>query len=721
MSENQLFAKTSSLGEIIDVRSGNGSVFNEYVPKSQIGEQIFKELHRRLHKEGFVLQDGSNDVGILSQCQCLQSLVSLAQDFGLDFNKNDYFQGQKGTIREIMDMVIEDVINRVSLTDENGNLLGYVFDSTPYTKDHYSLEYSNLDSITWVVTSFFLILKYHAKVGEVCKWEATLIDIIKYGLKYINDAFIQSDKSDSDSGFDTGWNFTKHCSEPSLYFSFAVCECYLDFYSTFEPFLKYLHAEKNCADYGVSLDDEEREAKDEYEKKAEEYEAMRNRKVGKLKARYDEYNELARIFRLINDINDYNPLTINGNVYGTLEENCKKVAKKIWSCVHTGLADNFYYNNLKTTVGESELRMSTTSDVLFNTVYIVNILVGAGLDEVLSLERKAAILRGDSETAKKKEREYDNMLESCLLAVQKAFRTYESLKSNGKDYIVDQFLVGFNEDFDGHDIPVNELRKLRMRCFSLLPMLIHSNNVISEYLVKYPQYNMRKYLEYILDNRLVAKDGSLRWIWESDGFFSGSNYYYVLALNEFYLYYENYEKTYIDIGRSNKAREDEIKAKHLVQLQKPNELIGKKDAEISQKDVMLAEKNERIAALEQELLNVKRPVEDAVREIVEEEMKIKLAAMMSEVFGNTAKALAIESVDPTTDDGTYSKLVKNMADMMTVVALSNFSKTMGDNSAESYNSLKKKLRKDMKDIILEYIGSVQNSEDGESRIKKLFK
>lgn len=721
-NENTLLSKTSSLSEILvtNVNEDEKTIFNEYIDKKEIGRSIFKELYKRFRKDGFVLQDNSNEVGILSQCHSLQTLMSLAQDFGLDFTTTDYFPGQKLTIRQVMDDVIEDVVNRVVVKNEQGEATGYKFDASPYDSDHFDEEYSNIDTITWVVTTFFLVLKYHAHVKEVCKWEPTLIAIIKQGLRYINQAFIVESKASKteDKGLATGWNFTKECKEPSLYFTFAVCECYLDMFSTFEPFLEYLHAEKNERVYGLAVDPDLKAA---FFKKKDEYDQNRNRKVGKLQAKYDEYNELARIFRLINDIDDFEDLRIDNTLYGTFEANCKTVARRVWDFVRADLADKFFYNNLKDTVSENELRMSTTSDVLFNTVYIVNILVGAGMDEVLKNEQLAAQRRGNMEEAHKKEREYDNMLESCLLAVQKAFRTYESLKSIGKDYIVDQFLIGFNEDFDGHHIAVNELRKLRMRCFSLLPMLIHANNVVSEYLVKYPQYNMRKYLEYILDNRLADKKQATRWIWERDGFFSGSNYYYVLALHEFFDYYEAYEKSYIEIGKNNKRREKEIQDKYLVDLQQPNELIGQKETELALKEEALREKQEKIDALTAELKNVQRPVEDAVRQIIEEEMKKHFASMLSDTFAHGARVFALSSVDDTDDtaDHLYGSIHKNLLEMIMASAVSDYADVQRIKTAEKYDDVKKKISKDFKKAVFAYFDSVANTTD-KSTLVRLF-
>ena len=720
MSNEQLLAaRKSSLEEIISKAKDDNTIFNEYVAKKDLAVKIFKELNRRYNKneKGFYLQDGSKDIGILSRCHCLQTLMSLAQDFGLDFKVDNYFAGQKGTIREIMDDVIEKIIESVC-RDNNGKT-SFVFDASPYDTEHFNEEYSNVDTITWVVTTFLLVLKYHAnnEVHEVCKWEPVLIDVIKAGMDYLDKAFIQ-DESYTD-GLNTGWNFTKDCVEPSLYFTFTVCECYLDVFSSFKSFLEYLHMVRNEKEYGVPVDPA---AKLEFEQKALEYEENRNREVGERQAKYDEYNEMARIYRLINDIDDFQPLRIDETTrYGRLEKHCKDVAKKVWEHVHKNLADSFFYNNLTDTLSEKELRAATTSDALFNSVYIVNIMVGAGLDEILDLEKEKAIRQNNLPLARKKEQEYNNLLESCLLAVQKAFRTYESLRNDGKEYIVDQFLDGFNEKFDGHPVAINELRKLRMRCFSLLPLLIHTNNVVSEYLVRYPQYNMRKYLEYILDNRLTAKDGAPNWIWEADGYFSGSNYYYVLALNEFYLYYESFEHKYIEIGEKNAQREAEIRAKHMEELQSAGGALYKKDEDLQKKDKKIAAQQKEIEALRA----VTHPVEDAVRQVATEEIEQQLAAMMAQVFTNASKALVENFVDDTRDtDGTYGGLAAAMQDMLVTTMLSTFIKADATNSianAKAYADLRQKVERDMKQISKRYVANVKTMENNESALHLLLK
>lgn len=718
------------------------TIFREYENKKVVAKRILKELNDRFitvkengrTRQGFRLDDSSDQIGLLSQCHSLQTLVSLAQDFGLSFTKADIIPGQKGTIRKMMDIVIEDILETVCIIPDEDkdkgdhrfdNAIGYVFDASPYNSSCFSEEYSNVDSITWVITSFLLILKHHAeKLHEVCKWEKALIDVIRHGLQYLNDAFINDEDSNDSSFLQTGWNFTKECIEPSLYFSYTVCECYLDIYETFKCFLDYLHAARNKKDYYVAIDPK---AEALYEKKKKEYNTNRNRKVDERKreARYDEYNELARIYRLINNINDYDELTIDNTLYGDLEAKCKLVADRVWKLTKARLADQFFYNNLQDTVTEDDIRKSTTSDVLFNTAYIINILLCAGMDEVLDLQRQKHEHLGEESLARKKQQEYDNLLESCLLAVQKAFRTYENLKNSGKDYIVDQFLIGFNEKFDDHKVSISELRKLRMRTFSLLPVLIHTNNKACEYLVKYPHYNMDKYHQNILDNRLV-KNGEALWIWERDGFFSGSNYYYVLALKGFYDYHETYEQRYIRIGRNNGARAEAIREKHLTNLRKEDGEIGQLEAKNKQQSETIKEQEAQIARLEEENKNIQRPVEDAVRKVVGDVLEEEFASLFAKVLNHTADVLTLDAANDAKDDaeGTYGNLNDALYNLLVTAMLHRFCEgTKGAiTTPDAYAELKDKVDQDFAASILAYVTNINNlaSETSKSALLKLL-
>lgn len=733
----------TALDEIIKKKATDSNIFNEYKTKAEVGLEIFKELYDRFdfEKKGFVMNDISKEVGLLSQCQSLQALVSLALDFNLGFDSKTLIKGQKYTIREIMDFTIEDVIDRIVIKDENGNVKDFVFDASPYDTSinsageskYFTAEYSNIDSITWVIPSFFTVLKYHANLEEpeICKWEDILVAAIKHGIKYLNEAYI--DSQESDGSISTGWNFTKDCQEPSLYFSFAVGECYLDTFSAFEEVLKYVYAKRNFRDYGVPIDEE---LCVEYEDKLKKYAEDVYKEVSSPKyAKHDSYNEMVRIFKRINDIGEFDEIYIDNTIYGELERRCREIAFRVWDHVKDGLADNFYYNDLKTKLSEDEILKSTTSDALFNTVYIVNIMLAGGLDEQMELLKEKAMRSEDGtaegKTSEEWQLEYDNLFESCQLAVQKAFRTYESMKTKSKDYIVDQFLIGFNERFDTHKALVNELRKLRMKTFSLLPLLIHTHNVVSEYLIKYPQHNMKRYLEYIVENRYIsADDQKSHWIWEKDGYFSGSNCYYIVALNEFYLYHQKYERDYIKIGEKNAEIKQKVRDRAIdeykKQLKAPGGDIARLEEEKASLERDIEEKNREIAQLKE----TGRPVEDAVIDVINEELDKRFATLLQNTFAQAAKALTVNCVDDTPDkNDVYAGICSSLYEMIFAEIFANYYTIDASRNKYRFSDNDDYLRKaedfrvDLKATIAAYITSINSyaCKEGETEKKSILR
>ncbi len=716
---------SESISDLIDNSIASSSIFNRYIDKKIVGKKIFAELYKKFiskgSRKGFYLADNTKEIGVLSQCQSLQALMLLATDYDLDF-KDKNLNSKKVeniSIRDIMDIIIEDVLvailpDGVNLDEaiekiKNGERTFYKFDASPYTET-FTVEYSNIDTITWVITTFLLVLKHHASIHEICKWEDILVDVITYGLNYINSSFISSESEGTAENLTIGWNFTKGCEEPSLYYTFAICDCFIDFFETFKEYLEILQAERNEADDDIPVPDYLKKLKKTH---AEEYEKMLARPdpgrnaEGKELTKFDEYHELVRIYNKINKCND----AITGTPYGELEEKCKKTAHEVWRLVKNGLSDNFYYNDLHKIVTESEIETSTTSDVLFNTVYIINILIEAGLDEDILLEQTKAEISGRKEDVVKAKSEYNDLLESCQLAIQRAFRTYEKLKKKSKEYIVDQFLVGFNETFDCHRDWIKDLRKLRMRVFSLTPMLIKTNTIISDYLIRYPQSTMKKYLGYILDNRYVEK-GITKWIWETDGYFSASNYYYVSALKEFYTYHEKYEKEFFEIEEKNKKTIENIIKKHDEKSNESGEIRKLKDK--------LEDKEVEIAKLTAEKNAISRPIEDAVKIVVKQVLQESFTEVFTSFLSDAAVALDCtvpESYKPEKYSA-FSEAVEqlSLAFISENIKENSFKKNMtSDANKEAARKLKKHIKKDFSRCLISYVGEVNNTEDNRSR------
>lgn len=692
----------------------NTSDFTVYKSKEEIGREIFKELYARFQNDptkkqtGFYMDDGK-EIGLLSQCQSLQAMLLLASDFGLTFDDQHLVSEDEEnlTIREIMDLVIEDIFDRI----KTSNPMEYRFDASPYETKLFTVEYSNVEAITWVIPCFLQALEYHAAIGETCKWEKQLVAVISYGLRYINEAFIESEDESSSSMLKIGWNFTKDCQEPSLYYSYTVCECYVTFYNKFKEYLDIKGVERDCERLGVEVPTETKALRDkhaaEYQRLLEKGDPGYHKVTGKKLAQFDSYNEMVLRYREINNGVDQ----IDGSLYGEMEDKCKRLAHEIWRLTKGGLADEFYYNDLHTTLTEQDIGMATTSDALFNTVYIINIMLDAGVD--LDIQKKLERDGIDDEERAEIQRDYNNLFEACQLASQKAIRAYERLKEAGKEYIVEQFLIGFNENFTVHKDLIKDLRKRRMRVFTLMPLLIHTNNLISEYLVKYPQANMKKYLGYILENRF-GTGKKAKWIWEKDGYFSCSNYYYIFALGEFYAYYETYERKYIEHYTENEASRAALLAEQEEAMRAPTGEIGQLRRD-------LQDREKEIEDLQTKLANVETPIEDAVIATASAEMRRIFPDMLCGFLRDAARDLTAAAATKSDCDPAHSELAEAVKSLAVAVVLSqkicnttSSSKRSQEQLAADRAALESHVLADLFRILNDYVDEVKNSPESRS-------
>lgn len=709
--------KSSVPSAIKDIasKSDENSIYLKYTDKKIVAKRIFYELVKRLNlkdkgNKGFYMTDDKNDIGILSQCQSLQTLLELANNYGLDFDEKHKVSGEEVSIREIMDIVVEEVLNLI-VDKETKNC---VFDASPFAGSEQlvtdGVQYSYINSITWVIPTFLLVLKYHARIGEICKWEDDLINVINQGIKYINESYISGETGNVNK-LNVGWNFTKDCEEPSLYFTYAVSDCLLQLYKTFETYISYNNSNTTVQ----ALEQNEfyaipEEIQKSFDRAKETYERDVNRQIkefnefGKKQAKFDEANELIRVLKKIDPAIE-NP---QESLYYELNNKAKIVGEEIWRLTKEGLADNFYCNDLHSTISEEDIAMSTTNDALFNIAYIINTIINTGVDETRRVARdiaessltywnnkrteitnklneilkdfkdkeseeyKLALEKYNEEEQNVKEEleeidanirlfelkykeaseKYNDILESCQLSIQRTFRVYDNFKKKSKEYIVDQFLVGFNEKFTKHQEITKELRKRRIRIFSLTPILITTYNAISEYLIKYPQSDMKKYLGYILENRYTVGKAK-RWIWENDGFFSASNYYFVVALGEFYSYYETYEKSYSENFVSNEKWRKEFETKfekdyqETVVKRKIDDNNAKHESDIlelkKQRDAEIQARDEEIQKLKEQLAQVKTPIEDAVKVVINQELQKQLPLLLINFIKETNEALKNES------------------------------------------------------------------------------
>ena len=211
---------------------------------------------------------------------------------------------------------------------------------------------------------------------------------------------------------------------------------------------------------------------------------------------------------------------------------------------------------------------------------------------------------------------------------------------------MDVFVLSFIERFDNNLERIKEMRKARIRIFSLMPLLVKTKTTIGDFVIRYPQYDMRLYLEQILDHRMKSEDGSRMWIWENDGYSASSNYYYISALGDFYNYYEEYEAKYSAKYTVNEKTIRKIKNDYFNNelngpkgaITKLNNSVEEKDQEIKELKARLSDANDKLERLNDD------PLRKALNGFIYDSVKERLGTLMSDMFADMAKGIAAQGV-----------------------------------------------------------------------------
>ena len=561
--------------ELKEVVEGKQDIFYVYCDKEKIGPKIFdayveynkqrvkgKELYK------YIFSDDFAQVGTLSELQGFQTILTLVQEFDLKVDID---------INEMIEKVFEFV--DIPKSDK------LCFDLSPYTvaRSYFENgEHAYLDSLTWFISAMLSVFRIYIKGGYDIKRELLnkCIDGYKKGMEILNNSFISSGEVNNHS-FDLGWNFTDGAKNPSLYYTFAVSEVLIDISSTFPSCIGGEYEVKFVKNQIVERLNVYANKYPELRSKIEEEIDIRQKKIEEDKAeeiaQFSSKNDgtVVREREIFEEVNvnekTSSPYDFDSNSeapYQTLERRVKKAAEDIWSIVKGDLSKDFFSYNLGK-VSVDSIDQGTSNDAIFNTIFIINTIINAGLDEDREDEINFYTLSNadvynpvDKEIVKKYDTalsNYDEMVDSLRLAYEHAYQVYNDFLKKNKEYKVDEFSVTLDESFDSELNKVaKDIRKAHIRVFSLMPLLIKTKTLMSDFVIRYPQYDMQIYLEKILKARVRdSKTNKYLWIWETDNYSSSSNYYYISALASFFKYHETYEKKFIPISEEN----DEIRKK----------------------------------------------------------------------------------------------------------------------------------------------------------------
>lgn len=592
------------------------STFRKFKSKHVAAEEWIKDLikngyrsgdrrsRRALVDEGLFLSDEMQEIGVLSIAPSLSALLfELAQLHDKNHSKTDDAENEenkkKGILFEdiltenksaVLNVVISSVCKLLAECFPNGVKSGNILlSSMPFYDDTTATEGIGwdrggyLDSASWVflaadsIEAFlnrfekvlpdeYAKLKWEVKGDKLYREDETLTTgevrkavraLYLSCIKTTCDCIIRRD------GKVLGWSFRKMNSsaEPSLYFSYVASTVYLGLYKRFngekdtiDKLREYEKQLLSSEDTAVRFKFYERiSVPAELEKTVK-----RLRRNG-----FDDFadyleklsaEELQELDLLYNTVNDGQPLT--GTIdegdkgsFTVLKEAAIELASRLWN---EGFGERarkvaFKVNMAKgpcfedgTPVDMDIIRLSSHNNAFFNNLFVIGIILNSAYD--------AELARLDRE-------EYGRMLNAFQLAIQNTQRCYNEIEGEGLLYKIDSYILDFSEKVDADNTELaKQLRKVNIAAVPLLPLMLKNNNLMSQYVVQYPQKQMKESLKDIIRNK-KRKDGVSSWVWDKDGYNAITNYYYIDALIAFYRYYEQYERPFVSTEEAVRSAE----------------------------------------------------------------------------------------------------------------------------------------------------------------------
>ncbi|MDE5860307.1 MAG: hypothetical protein K2H23_08020, partial [Oscillospiraceae bacterium] len=221
-----------------------------------------------------------------------------------------------------------------------------------------------------------------------------------------------------------------------------------------------------------------------------------------------KYEELDLLY---NKINRGQPLTYKigreEGAFTLLKNSSVELAKTLWT---EGFGD--YKNKIPFQVNMAKghcfedgslvdmdiVRKSGHSNAFFNNLFVIGIILNSAYD---------------AELAATNPDEYDKMLNVFQLSIQNTQRCYNEIEGDGLLYKIDSYILDFSDKVDERNEELaKQLRKVNMAVIPLMPLMLKNNNLMSEYLVRYPQKQMTESLKDIIRNK-KRKGGVSSWVW----------------------------------------------------------------------------------------------------------------------------------------------------------------------------------------------------------------
>lgn len=420
--------------------------------------------------------------------------------------------------------------------------------------------------------------------------------------------------------------------------------------------------------------------------------------------------ERAELDLLYNRINGGEPLSYkirpnaSGALFYTLKQSLIEFSEMLWN---EGFGTSpsrvgFKVNMAKgpcfedgSNVDMEALPRSSRDNSFFNNLLVIGILLNAAYDAELEARDKE---NGTDE--------YEQMFNVFQLSIQNTQRCYNEMANKGLLYKIDSYILDFSERVDDDNIELaKQLRRVNMAVVPLLPLMLKSNNLMSEYVVKYPQRQMTDSLKDIIHNRKPNGNGGAFWVWDKDGYNAITNYYYIDSLTAFYRYYIDYEYPCVEKEEDRRIREQKIINDAEAQRQKD---LAELRAE---KQIVIDELEAQLADVREVKRSISRFVVNGLIELVDEQLSADklFASLDSEDRLRNEKVISVlKSVRSDKDTVKVSSLV-DVLNKLRLLSLLTMSDTVDDTVSKLLGSGDKDSTVNYANIVSKLFGTDGNT------------
>lgn len=580
-----LKSKGKSNGSLFD----REQIFYEYKDKAAVAVDILDSIMRFYNdeKQGFALDDSYNKdkYGTITHAMAMSTLLEV-ESLGADLSK----------VEKIFFTLIQKIFDSVYVDGKTVfNASPYIPESSKVCVDTYVESISKI-LITSVDLRSSLLRRMRKSLPFVITCRGNQLRTTAELISAVEDLIVECIKALSDSCLENenpvefqidrqvvhrqdvspviayrGWNFQKpNPSEhnkyaTSIYYTYHATNAFLSFYTSLEEIMnKYYEGQE----YEVIPDENmtDRQKEDVRIRDINEQFFLKNRQI----------------------IDEFRNKTISAGRYFEYVMRKNKI----------DLSFDYVGKDLNSVSTEAVMKGNNNSAI--DTLFVVSILINAGIDDDYNSLENAS-----------KADEFFEGLQNALVNVKKI---YTKMAQNKKEDLISSYTLGDEVCSGAGEIVMQEFRRTckTISTYEFIPLYCNTYATISKFLIKYPQVEMKNNLRWILEKK--ANDG---WYWSFDGYDINNNLYYIFALENFYDYYDEYEKQFIGKLKSQAKIEGEkeaIRREYKAKIEKITESHKEKLEELN---VEIAELKEKRSALDAEVLNL---VEGSIGKFIDEYM-----------------------------------------------------------------------------------------------------